>query len=445
MRFSLLSSVLLTLTTLSLQGAETYVLTRPELPKTETLQRLGLKKRWQFYLPMDGTRDGIGRIAVVDRKGGTHTQVGAQTRSGIVTVLDAETGKTDWQMRLGERYRTQILSGAANAHTFFVVAGEKIYAIDRQTGTVEGSRELPGALSAAPAVDDNYMFLCSGNNRVYAFQLPASLRSTTDTPAKPKEDEASSKNVFISGGYGVPAAHIRAPNLLWQFQSETSLPNPPLMLDTHAVFADSSGLVRTVQKDKRIKGDAFETHGKVTAPLARYGSNVFVASEDHNLYAFDVAAGQLNSMWRYTTGSPVDQKPMVFGDDVCVVSRDQKLFCLDRKSGQPRWQKQKVDRCVGASKRFVFAADSLGQLLVLDRQKGQLVGTLDTRDYAFLVPNDVTDRIYLANHDGLVLCLQDMSKEHDQPHAHTAPPPKPQPKPDEPMPMEPAPMEEKKP
>jgi hypothetical protein len=49
------------------------------------------------------------------------------------------------------------------------------------------------------------------------------------------------------------------------------------------------------------------------------------------------------------------------------------------------------------------------------------VGVWDARDFVVKIPNEMNDRLYLANHDGLVLCLQDSSREHDRPIWHQAP------------------------
>ena len=88
-----------------------------------------------------------------------------------------------------------------------------------------------------------------------------------------------------------------------------------------------------------------------------------------------------------------------------------------------QWRQPQADEYLAASKRLLFAADRWGNVLCLDRQKGTILNTWDTRNWALRIPNEYNDRLYLLNHDGQVLCLHDHDKEYDKPFKHNAPPP----------------------
>jgi len=76
-----------------------------------------------------------------------------QTRSGLVALLDAETGATRWRSRVGKPYEvSQPL--AFNSHTVFVVNSTFLYALDRDSGATRWQFDLPGGLSAAPVADE---------------------------------------------------------------------------------------------------------------------------------------------------------------------------------------------------------------------------------------------------------------------------------------------------
>ncbi len=98
----------------------------PDLPSPEVLDRLNLKMAWHKYVPMDGRRDGFATIRV----NGTDLMV--QTRSGLITVLDAETGQTRWRSRVGKPY-SGLLPLAANSRSVFVFNNGYLYALDRAT------------------------------------------------------------------------------------------------------------------------------------------------------------------------------------------------------------------------------------------------------------------------------------------------------------------------
>jgi hypothetical protein len=48
-----------------------------------------------------------------------------------------------------------------------------------------------------------------------------------------------------------------------------------------------------------------------------------------------------------------------------------------------------------------------GQVLVLDRARGTQLSSFDVREYKMPVVNEYTDRLFLAAHDGLIICLHD--------------------------------------
>ena len=103
---------------------------------------------------------------------------------------------------------------------------------------------------------------------------------------------------------------------------------------------------------------------------------------------------------------------------------------MDRLTGTAYWSQPRVGRLLAVTRRFVVALDPENRLLVVDRRRGLVLGTWDgARAFRVPVTNDVSDRVYLGNHDGLVLALRDMDAAAGQPLAHAAVPPAAPPKP----------------
>lgn len=418
------------------------ILTYPEIPQRETLTRLGLKLNWSYHLPVDGKRDGIATIQILDGKyeeaihvppeginepGGA--QIVVQTRSGRLTVIDAESGKEMWHAWLGPRYRAEIQPVAANMRTIFAIAEGKIYALDRLDGMVEWRYDLPGALSTAPVADSERMVLVSSaTNRAHAYLLPPSPREIRRDQPKPEEDPSKPPAEIYPGRgeSGRAALSLKLkPSPIFSGQVDAGVFQPPVILPGHAVLVDGEGTVMVFSRDRRVITDRYRTKAAVVAPMGRHGESVYVASKDFNVYGFDIAAGQLNLAWRVTTGNAITQPPIVLGKDVLIVAEERGIFCIDRETGKVRWpdeaQRKKhppLKSVIGGSSRLIYAVDLQGRLVVFDRDQGSVVGTLDTRDYAILLPNDVTDRLYLANHDGLIVCLQDLDKASAKPIYH---------------------------
>ena len=66
-----------------------------------------------------------------------------------------------------------------------------------------------------------------------------------------------------------------------------------------------------------------------------------------------------------------------------------------------KFQGSNADRFLASNRKFVYAADSSGRLLILDRQRGTELGVYDTRDFLVPIANVTTDRLLLGSHHGL--------------------------------------------
>ena len=79
---------------------------------------------------------------------------------------------------------------------------------------------------------------------------------------------------------------------------------------------------------------------------------------------------------------------------------------LDRLSGREMWTNRDTSRFLAATTNYVYALNQVGKFHVLDGRRGTTLATYDLSGWAVPVPNDLTDRIYLAANDGQILCLR---------------------------------------
>jgi outer membrane protein assembly factor BamB len=434
----------------------------PDVPPPEVLARLNLKLGCHGVVPMDGRRDGFASIQVAG------TDLLVQTRSGLVTVLDAETGKTRWRSRVGQAYQTVYPMGF-NSLSVFVFNNGYLYALDRATGRQQWKFRTPEALSAPPVADEELIFLCSGTTHLYAFLLPA---LTVPEPAekvaeKPAEaPPQAEKKQYVPGsvleagvrealgrgpGAGPPevkegryvpgtvlGADVREalgergegpqPVLYWDTITNIRLELKPVLgrevvlvaSPTGAVVAFAKVVTRSFTTPPEIF--RFSTDGGLVAPPAAYEEVAYFGSQDANVYALNLGDGI--TKWRYTAGTPVFRQPVVMEKDVYVTAERNGMSRIDRATGAELWRVPRgrtrlsanpdADRFLAANPKFVYATDRSGRLLVLDRARGTQLSSLDVRDFVFPVINDTTDRIYLAANDGLIICLHD--REYVKPY-----------------------------
>jgi hypothetical protein len=161
------------------------------------------------------------------------------------------------------------------------------------------------------------------------------------------------------------------------------------------------------------------TEGQIRLQPEQYGTTAYVGSDDAALYAINMITGKLR--WRHTAGSAIIRRPIAIEKDVFLTSEREGMARIDRETGESGWKipcgrrivdaNREADEFLAANNRFVYAADRSGRLLVLDRKRGVRLSMFDTTAFRVKVVNQITDRLYLAAQDGLIVCLHDRDQK----------------------------------
>jgi outer membrane protein assembly factor BamB len=412
------------------------VYTRPEPPPREVLDRLNLRLNWFTYLPMDGTRDGLSSVQVLGR------DMLVQTRSGLVVLLNAETGEARWRTHVGTPYRV-VAPPTANSRTVLVANNTFLYGLDRRTGAVQWEFRLPGGgVTTAPVADEEFVFVAGSNGRLVSFLLPRmdllaleakGLLASSAPPVSKIYEKNKRSTAVISMQGSLREAFIQEqvgpePRQVWE-NVTGHLDLPPLMTQEFVIPFTPEGTAVALTKATRERvGEEevyhFAADGPIRVRPGQYGEVAYVGSEDANVYAMNTTNGRV--IWRYTAGQPVTQHPVALERDLYVTTEGNGLARLDRADGVPLWRVRngtrvvesnaEADRFLAANPKFVYATDDSGRLLVLDRRLGHRLSHYDTRAFPVPVVNEMTDRLYLAANNGLIVCLHD--KEYVTPVRH---------------------------
>jgi len=209
------------------------------------------------------------------------------------------------------------------------------------------------------------------------------------------------------------------PRLDWSDSSGMRLIVAPLQTSADLFLVGAGGRIAGLAKGQisSVHYEQFIADDLILVPPGQHhepDDEAYVASQDSNLYAIRIHNGSVR--WRFTTGTPVLRRPAVTDDDVYISTDRGGLRRLDRKTGQAVWQNRAADRFLAMHPKVVYATDRSGHLLILDRANGAQVGSYDARDFVVPIINDLTDRIYLAANDGLLVCLHD--RDYAKPHAN---------------------------
>jgi outer membrane protein assembly factor BamB len=384
--------------------------TRPPLPSRQALDRLHLTMAWHVYVATDGRRDGLFSVQLID------DQVLVQNRSGIVTLLDARDGSTIWRTMVGSPFEVSEAM-AYNKTAVFAIRGGFIYALDRKSGKVRWKFSLPHGVSAPPAADDTLFYLCLLTREVYAYDLPETLPPQVPM-GLPSEIASSSPSPGTASGYPnqadqrpvfQPAPRAGEvgpqPRYAWTYSAETRLEKPILQTQDLLAVSGVAGIFFGLNKENGKPAYRFTARAAVSAPLGQWGNVCYMGSQDFNLYALDIVGGRF--LWRFVGGAPILVKPQVSDEDIFLSPANAGLYRIDRKTGEQVWHNRRADLFLAQNKKFVYATDSVGRLLVLDRARGTQLSVYNAREFVVHVPNEVTDRLYLASNDGLIVCLHD--------------------------------------
>lgn len=456
----LTGAVVALLLTATAVGAQTpsQVYTRPVLPSSEALARLNLDLAWHVYVPTGGRRDGITTIQLQD------TQLFVQTRSNAIAAVNAETGVVQWRAQVGRPYSLQQPVGT-NTASVFVTNGTTLYALDRGTGHLQWQLDLPTPPSSAPVAEEDRLYLNLHPGKVLSYRLPRfrpnvpaeppavkEIKTDAAAPAAPGAKPAAPASTTPPTSTPPASGRIEAdrtePDLLKEVRLLAAIDQPPLLAPASITLIDTLGAFTLLSSSRLERQDKrFPFEQGLAVPAEQYGGVAYLAFKDFNLYAMDLIDDH-RLLWRFVAGAPFLQQPVATDTDLFIVVEGSGLHRIDRESGRVVWPAPNargpdVARFLAANDKLVYARDRSGRLLVLDRARGTLLSTYDLREYAVPFTNDLTDRLYLAANDGLVICLHDHSypsplryrKPPEKPKAAPGPGAKPEPKPAE-KPME---------
>lgn len=387
------------------------ILTRPGPMSPEVLGRMRLTEAWRTRLRLDGRRDNLSSVQILP--GEPQAQLLVRSRSGSVYLLNGETGDLVWSTSVGSPYWVG-QPGAWNSRDIFVTQRDRLFVLNRRNGrqrlyqmdpdtkeTVYGYT-LDFAPSTAPVADENVLYVPMGT-RVLAYEIP-NYDLLERAERFEKFDETK-----------------RLPRVAWSLDTALTILQPPVPANGQVgVVATDGTLLSLARFESKIRF-GFKANGGVTVPLGHYGLTSYMGSQDFNVYAIAMSSGKVE--WRFPAGGAIDRAPYVTDEDVFAYARGRGLFRLDRRNGTRQWLNEDAVQFLATNKRFTYALDRVQRLLVLDHQRGTTLAHFDLRDWQVPVPNEANDRIYLANHDGQIVCLH--HSELPTPLVLRTPPPEP--------------------
>jgi outer membrane protein assembly factor BamB len=284
--------------------------------------------------------------------------------SSNLYALDEVTGKLLWQGAVAQAdygdsptvANGMVYVGSTDAHIYgFAVGGcGTVVCPPVFVSATFGYRGGPPALSS-PAVANGVLYaaVMDGLGGIAAFDavtgncLYFTQPFPDDTGIGPTHSPAVLNGVVYAGtGYsGGLSGHLIAFNastgtMLWNYKTRPNLgpvlSSPSVVIEnnnqTFIYIGSSKGLYKfdsagTIVWGPRLGGPVGNSSVAV-ANNGTYGSVIFEASTDGNLYAFDTTGTQLGSPHAIGSGSAVESSPVVANQVVYVGASDGKVYAF---------------------------------------------------------------------------------------------------------------------
>ncbi len=418
----------------------------------------GLTAAW---FNMAGVDSGMGRLEYIVLDRGT---IFALSTLSVVSAIDAETGKTLWTTRVGDS-RLVSTKPTTGIHLVAITNGSTIYILNRHTGQILWKHTVDGALGAGPAISPSrvYVSLVGGKMEAYAFdwetpqmreyawktvaEAPGAAGAQAAPAADPKGPAAGPAPADQGGPGAAPVAAAAQPaDVTASVPTEAQVSGASLRLlqkQDRGLFLQSFGRIdvepRITFSDRGSErvawltdrgfmfvgeislhtADRFSlvyqlraTADIVAPPCVRFGDHakgirgrLWAAAADGYIFCLNEPDGKL--LWRLSTGSLVEESPVLIEDSLYVATRFAGMYRLNADTGETIWHVQGPTKFIAASAKRIYVRNELGQMLYLDKDSGARLGQLDIAGFHFQITNRETDRIYLADKTGLVQCLHE--------------------------------------
>lgn len=318
------------------------------------------------------------------------TTIYALSSAGVVTALDGDSGRVKWKRKIGvSRFPTVGLG--ANADYVAATNGSSVYCMNAKTGKVLWERRCATSPSASPALSDEYVYVPLVNEKVEIFTI---------------ENNGLERTQFLTSGSGTDRPLITDTTVSWP--TNTGYYNVALK-DSNTQISYRLRTTDSIAGGAAIKSFRQEKRGKVQDV-----GLLFIASADGYVRALNERKGTV--MWEFSTGDRVSQSPFVAGNFLYVITDTNKLYCLDALTGvaAPGWRKPMngFKQFAGSSETRLYLIDLMGRVNVVDPVNGSRLGLVQSGPMDKVVPNTLTDRIYVGNRSGVIQCLRETGKTY---------------------------------
>ena len=220
-----------------------------------------------------------------------------------------------------------------------------LYAINLADGRKVWAYQTADAVEAAPLVLQGAVYVGSVNGYLYAldaatgalqwkYQTRDKILGGANWVRSPQGD----RTWILIGSYDMSLHCVDAATgkAVWTVETGNYVNGTPAVVDGKIIFGGCDGLVRILAPADGRELRTLEAGGYVAGAVAVAGDRLYAANYEEKLICAEAGTGK--TIWEYPgEDAGFYSSPAVGPREVVIGGRDNKVHCIDRKTGQPRW------------------------------------------------------------------------------------------------------------
>jgi len=318
--------------------------------------------------------------------------------SAILSDLSAGQSLTDLSRPVYVRWLfkaddvTNFTPAADTERVYIPLSNGAVVSVRLSDGALIWRSDIGGALSAAPAADERYVFVASESlptpKSIYpqatgvlrALSQQSGLTSWMRTLHSPVRGgiNLNGTSLFVTSSDGRLYAIKKDTGEIKWIKYNSSPFNTQNLLHGETLYtSDTYGDILSIELENGATLWRYRTRKSLRAPVAVYGNMIYAGTADGFVYAIDRMTGRLR--WRVRAGAAI-QSVMAGENWVLATSLDNFVYCLSPQNGTKVWRRQLAGRVTAPPlvvNRHVLLAPLVGdECVVLSLEDGKKVNSI---------------------------------------------------------------------
>jgi outer membrane protein assembly factor BamB len=333
---------------------------------------------------------------------------GNALQTGAVKAALPDKLEIHWQFATKD-----MIEGAPAVHQGVVYVGsqdENLYALDLANGQKKWSYKA-GPIKAPASYHDGAVYVGDGNGLFHCVDAAkGTKRWAFETSGEIASGANFSGDFILFGSYDESLYCLTKDGKeQWKFKTQGPVNGSPAIIDGKTFVAGCDSSVHVIDTAKGTELSSIDLGGQAAATAAVDGDKLYVGTMTNEFHAVDWKQGKI--LWTFRAqkaAQPFYASAAVTEQYAVAGSRDKRVYCLDRKTGDVVWNYptgKRIDASPVVAGNRVYVGSLDGNLYVLDLAKGTLVQKIELDGPVTGSPAVADGKLLIGTEKGTLYCL----------------------------------------